>query len=153
MPARLLPPNDELAKLAEKKTAQEIAQTYGVTPQAVYDQLKRMGRAPKRDFTRHDETIPWRLKNDPSHMFHVAAVNLRLLGRRRRGTPLSAAEERRLDGWLTELEERDLVAWYSREHGWHYIPKRKGIDGKDGIPIRRPTQKQLKEQYTSRRSA
>lgn len=154
MSARLLPPGDELKKLAQKMTPKEIADTYGVSPQAVYEQLSRLGlSSSRRRVVRHDDTIPWRLKSDASHMWHVAATNLRLLGRRRRELPLTEMQETRLDAWLAELEERDLVAWYSREHGWHYIPKRKGVDGRDGIPIRRPTQKQLQEQAKIRRTA
>lgn len=101
---RRLPPGDDLLKLVEAGvTRKEIAQKYGVTPEAVRQALDKAG-APRPETTRlsHAHYMPWRIRADHTHS--ILAKRLRLLSRHRQGVGLSANEQRQLDEWVAFME-------------------------------------------------
>lgn len=141
MPARrILPPDDVLlALVSEGLTQQEIAdrltQETGrkVTRSAVSVALHRAG-ATKEAPPRYRDTLPWRVRSE--HLGAYPARMLRSLGRRRAGLAMKADDERRLDGWLTDVSYEDVVVAYSPKAGFLYVPRDERDDGQDGIPIR-----------------
>lgn len=64
------------------------------------------------------------------HRALYPARMLRFEQRRRGGRPLDARQEGYLDAWIEKLTTDDLVVHYEAETdiGWHYVPRRPGID-------------------------
>lgn len=88
------------------------------------------------DGNRYEDTIPWRVKNE--HLREYPPRMLRLLGRRRSGLDLNEDEDRRLDSWLSRLDNENAVVAYDPEapaEGFVYV-EREPNDPED-IPIRR----------------
>lgn len=85
-PPRLLPDDDTLRRLHEKRidgrriTHVEIAEMYGVKPNAVYNRFRAMGLT--HDRNRYKDLLPWTVATKHRHSY--PAECLRLEGRRRR---------------------------------------------------------------------
>lgn len=141
MPAHaLLPPVSELVRLRDRGlTQQEIAdKVYELTGNyvarsTVAAALVRAGKSQPK--TRWAEELPWRVARE--HLMETPARFLRDLGRQRAGLPLPEDRTRRLNNWLDTLDAEGAVVGYSPSRGFLYVPRRK-VDGRDGIPIRRP---------------
>ena len=46
--------------------------------------------------------------------------------------------ERLFHEWMADLADRNLVVAYRPDRGFFYTNPRPGLDGRDGIPVRRP---------------
>lgn len=117
-------------QIADKVSAMENVTVKRATVSAA---LSRAGLAASQ--ARYADQIPWRVA--PEHAMEYPARMLRLLGRRSLWNDLSDRDARRLDSWLNQLEELGAVVAYSPDRGFLYVAKRDGIDGDNGIPIRR----------------
>lgn len=95
-----------------------------------------------RRITRDDTLIPWAVNVE--HRWGYPLAMLRVEARRRAGMELRETDASRLEAWKANLEETNAVVHYDpdTEEGWHYVPRRKGID-KDLIrePEHRTTQR------------
>jgi hypothetical protein len=131
---RVLPPDEQLLKMREDKTYDEIAGIYGVTKSAVAWRFKAMGRTREQPSYKHIR--PWRVRAEHEHAH--PSLMLRLYGRREAGRDLTPAQERMLDRWLQEVRAADVVIGYDPEFppnpaspktgGWFYVKRRKGLD-------------------------
>lgn len=123
MPApRLLPDNDVLVQMRRQgATYAEIAKTYGVSEQAVYNRL-RQARA-VTPTPRHRDFLPWTVKRE--HTFALDAQVLRLLSRETREgrDAIPASKRGMVDNWLRRLREEDAVVCYDRERGFFHAPR------------------------------
>ena len=72
--------------------------------------------------------LPWTIKAEHKDLY--MAKMLRALARRRSGETLPATLGKRLDAWLSRLEEKDAVVHYDArtDEGWHYVDRREDID-------------------------
>lgn len=141
MPAvRLLPDVQTLQRyLDEGLTHQQIADRVfmetgnRVSRSSVSAAISRAGLS--AEGTRYQDVIPWRVS--VRHIKEYPVRMLRLLGRRRSGGVLTAAEDARLQRWLDTLVEEDAVVAYApdAEVGFHYIDR--GPDDPVDVPIRR----------------
>jgi hypothetical protein len=135
MPAKILPPTSTLRALVEKGlTHQQIADAiskdtgYTVSRSAVSAALHRANETTRAK--RYVDELPWVVHE--RHQTHYAARMLRLLGRRRAGITNSEESNKRLDSWLSQLEEAGAVVAYDPKtpEGFHYTfgePNHKGI--------------------------
>ena len=138
---RLLPPNDELARLVKAgythvEIADYIRETTGVrvSRSTVSCALSRAGLATAGN--RFREELPWRVK--AAHLTQYPARMLRLLGRQRAGIDLTDAEAERLEAWIESLQEKGLVVAYAPEYeGFIYVFADEIGDGANGVPIRK----------------
>jgi hypothetical protein len=131
---RALPPDEQLLKLREDKTYDEIAAIYGVTKSAVSWRFKAMGRTREQPSYKH--LRPWRVRAEHEHAH--PSLMLRLYGRREAGKVLPPTQERMLERWLQEVRAADVVVGYHpdfppnpaspRTGGWFYVKRRKGRD-------------------------
>lgn len=108
---------------------QQIADHYGVTREAVRQQLQKHGIKSPRERADHGRYIPWRVRLD--HAGDYLVKRLRSYSRRQQGWPLSEAESRLLDEWIEVMEGANrwgvpLSVWYSREDGFWVDPRRPG---------------------------
>lgn len=117
----------QIAEWVERKTGQRIS------PASVGAALSRAGKTKVRP--RYDKHLPWVVH--AQHMHHYAARMLRVMGRRDSGLHVSAEDLRRLDSWLSSLEEAQAVVAYvpDSDEGFYYVD---GRPTKDGIPILPP---------------
>jgi hypothetical protein len=137
---KILPPVSELQKMVDKgMTHAEIASKleeqlgHKVARSSVSAALSRAGRT--QEGNRYSEEIPWKIKGE--HLLQYPARMLRLLGRRNLGLPLTDEQTARLDNWLANLREKNLVVAYSETAGLLYVDADEIHDGEEGIPIRR----------------
>lgn len=138
---RVLPRDATLLAMVEsgmthQQIADHVAATTGVkvSRAAVSLALSRAGvTANQRSYK---DVVPWRVAEQFQDKYPVRM--LRLLGRRRRGEPLSEDQVKRLDSWLGQLEAEDLVVAYapSTPTGLIYVVADEPGDRPDGIPIR-----------------
>ena len=105
-----------------------------ITRSSVSAAISRAGIT-KTQGIRYTEELPWRVSGD--HLLAYPARMLRLLGRRRHSAGLKPEESDRLDAWLRHLAAEGAVVAYHPTRGFLYVPARPGVDGTDGIPIRR----------------
>jgi hypothetical protein len=141
MPVKTLPDQDVRRLLKQGLGPTEIARALAevgihVTPNAVTMWATRHHIAPRT--RRYNSMIPWKVA--PRHKHLWAAKMLRLEGRRRAGDVLSEAQLRMLDKWkinMAALCEGGAVIHYDPDlllsgqtapQGWHYVPRRPGID-------------------------
>ena len=119
----------EIAEKLEAKLGHKVARS------SVSAALSRAGKT--SEGTRYSQEIPWRVKGE--HLLQYPARMLRLLGRKNLGLPLSDEQSHRLDNWLANLREKNLVVAYSESVGLIYVDADEVHDGHEGIPIRRRT--------------
>jgi hypothetical protein len=139
---RLLPPAQELKKLVDlgythADIAEHVFVTTGiqVARSAVSAALSRAGLT-TRDGVRYKDELPWRVKAE--HLTQYPARMLRLLGRRRGGLELLDDETARLDAWLENLADNELVIAYCPDGGgFLYVDADEVGDGSHGVPIRK----------------
>lgn len=134
-PPTLVPDKTTLRRLlAQGHTHAEIARMYGVTREAISGAARRYGLS--TDKVRHKDTLPWRVRGQ--HSMEYPARMLRLLGRRRKGQSMNAAQAAELDGFLARLKRDNSIVAYDPESitGFNYIDA-KWKDHDEDIPIRR----------------
>lgn len=141
---RLVPSYTELALMRDsgmthQQIADELSRRHGrrVARSTVSAAIHRSGelRVPRH---RYDDTIPWTVP--VAHAAEYPARMLRLLGRRTHGLPLRDEERVRLERWLAELEEREVIVAFcpnppTDEPAFHYITAA-AKDHDDPVPIR-----------------
>ncbi len=139
---RILPPASELQKMVEKgmthaQIASKLSRETGhkIARSTVSAALSRAGASDTG--TRYADEIPWRVRGE--HLTQYPVRMLRLLGRRNKKIDLRDDEAQRLDNWLANLRDKNLVVAYSPEVGFMYVEADEVHDGSDGIPIRRRT--------------
>lgn len=139
---RILPPTAELQKMVDKgmthaQIAQKLSEKTGhkIARSTVSAALSRAGSSDQG--TRYSDEIPWRVKGE--HLTQYPVRMLRLLGRRNKKIELKDDEAQRLDSWLANLSQQNLVVAYSPEKGFLYVEADEVHDGEGGIPIRRRT--------------
>lgn len=137
---RLLPSDSALQRMVERgmthqqiadKVGEEIGQT--ISRSSVAAALSRAGLT--EPAPRYRDELPWRVAQE--HLIEYPARMLRLLGRRRSGMQMTPRDSQRLDTWLGQLAESGAVVAYSPDRGFLYVPAREGVDGVNGVPIRR----------------
>ncbi|WP_404386635.1 hypothetical protein LL946_08700 [Knoellia locipacati] len=81
-----------------------------------------------RRIARNDDLIPWAVR--PEHRWAYPLAMLRVEARIRAGLTLRSVDEQRLAMWHINLAEADAVVHYDPDtvDGWHYVPRRDGID-------------------------
>jgi hypothetical protein len=127
---RTLPPVAELLAMREQgMTAQAIADQYGVSKGAVWQQLRKAGATGTGK--RYGHLIPWTVRKE--HEQHKAVVMLRLMGQQE-SKELRLDQQRRLDRWLSDLQMKKQVVAYDPEHGFWYAAQREC----DTFPISEP---------------
>jgi hypothetical protein len=135
-PPTLVPDKTTLRRLIDDGyTHAQIGVMYGVTREAISGAARRYGLSSQR--SRHDDTLPWKVR--AVHAMEYPARMLRLLGRRRKGSAMNAAEASELDGWLAKLERDGTIVAYQpsdEQFGFKYIPV-KYKDHDEDVPIRR----------------
>lgn len=77
---------------------------------------------------RNDDLIPWAIEEKHRWAYPVAV--LRMEARQRAGVELTPTDAGRLAAWKAQLAAGDLVVHYDpeTEEGWHYVPRRPGVD-------------------------
>lgn len=129
MPAeRILPNDDELARLAKSMTHQQIADKISrekgvrVSRTAVSAALSRAGLTNR---VRYADVIPWpRIKAEHNH--HYALQMLRVKARIDAGLKVSKDLRERFESWSQRLHNDKAVVAYSpnTERGFFYVHKR-----------------------------
>lgn len=119
----------QIASKLSRETGHKIARS------TVSAALSRAGASDTG--TRYADEIPWRVRGE--HLTQYPVRMLRLLGRRNKKIDLRDDEAQRLDNWLANLRDKNLVVAYSPEVGFMYVEADEVHDGSDGIPIRRRT--------------
>ncbi|MGC5019781.1 hypothetical protein [Micromonospora sp. DT47] len=73
-------------------------------------------------------TVAWAVRRE--HRYHHILHMLRTEARRRAGEPIPAAQLKKLEGWLRNLSEQDVVVHYDpdTEQGWWLVHRRPGVD-------------------------
>lgn len=132
MPARKLPPNDELMRFVRSgMTYEAIAdhlrkQGVDVTPQAVSVAVSRAGLADRRPT--YVEWIPWKVNAE--HMKSYPALMLRAYARYldsgKDWDSLRPDQRSRLRNWLVMLADENKVVNYNPERGFYLVPRREG---------------------------
>lgn len=71
---------------------------------------------------------PWAVRGE--HRWCYAMTMLRMEGLRRAGAELTARDTERLEVWIANLREGDLVVHYEpdTDHGFVHVPRRPGVD-------------------------
>lgn len=130
---RLIPvSNDKVAALLrEGKTAQELADLWGVQTQTVWKASRLGGYAAGQDVTRVS-LLPVFVSGPRAHA--PAARGLRALARVRAGEELKPRDKTRFENWLKERDETGTVVEYDEDcpanpaspthGGWHYETRR-----------------------------
>lgn len=77
----------------------------------------------ERRLHRDRELIPWRVKKE--HRWEYPLAMLRLVARQRRGDKLRESDQQKLDSWLKQMKEQDLVVYYDpeTEPGFFLVPR------------------------------
>lgn len=136
---RRLPGPDVLLKhIKTGLTNKQIADLYGVSPEAVRQavnreavqrELEREGieRGPKR--VSHRRYMPWRIRADHAH--DIVAKRLRLYSRAEQGLPLADAERRQLVEWKEYMDGGNrwrvpLSVHYEISEGFWLAPRQAG---------------------------
>jgi hypothetical protein len=95
--------------------AWERESNYRVSRSAISMAIERYGlKEYARTRPNYSDMLPWTVSVE--HRHHIDARMLRLEGRRRAGGELHPDEQRWLDAWKRELEEKDAVVHYERNH-------------------------------------
>lgn len=133
MPARKIVNVDEArAWIVEGKSYQWIIEQYRErydveTTVAMWSNFRRRQGVSTRN-VRDEGLIPWRV--EAPHRRAYLAEMLRLEARARADAKLSDRERHRLGLFRANLAENDAVIHYDpeSENGFHYVPRRAGID-------------------------
>lgn len=141
MPPRKLPSDEVLRRWREDEnlTYKQIHQRLqergiNVGLSAVGVALSRLGAT---DRIRYDDWLPWpRIAIEHNQAWE--ATMLRAGARLARNLPVDANTEKLFTQWMAELEDKGAVVAYREDRGFFYTAPREGIDGVDGIPVRRP---------------
>lgn len=139
MPAvRKLPDNEVLQRLVNQGFKYgQIGAMYSVGEQAVYRQMQRANKTrPRAD---RKSFIPWKVATQ--HNRCKVINNLRALAAKEAGETLEVGEARRLELWLQQLREADVVVCYDRNQpptpgnpkGGFYYSKRRPSDDPGSI--------------------
>lgn len=131
-----VPDRLELKRLLDKGlTQKEIAERFGVSRSAIAMAKMTYGLEAGKTRERFADMLPWTLQ--PEHRMHWDARMLRLEARRQRGQDLTDDELRWLQGWRSDLDEKNAVVMYNgrTREGFHWVPRR---DEDEGSVIRRP---------------
>lgn len=114
---RKLPPTEvlEVLRLDQRRTLAEIADMYGVTREAVRQQLRKAGIA-IRPWTRFADEVPWKIAEE--HRTAHPLNMLRALARIQRGMEISEPRRQEAMRWAQSLRRQGLVVGY----GWHRTP-------------------------------
>lgn len=126
---------EEIIRLLEQGfTRTEIAEAYGVTPQAVSWHLTDPSKGRKYLDPRQQamEHLPWEVRSEHKKAgpFQKLRIHIKYvaLGEQK----LSSVERRKLRNWYAELEELDVVLEYDpkippsprmQTGGWRYVPR------------------------------
>lgn len=96
---------------------------WNITRSAVAMALKREGVPPVRPRPRYEEELPWEVAEE--HQRKTDAQILRFWARRRHNLPLQPEQESKLENWLRQLDEADVVIIYDREtpEGFWWMPR------------------------------
>lgn len=130
----ILPDSSTLRNLRRDGwTYQAIADQYGVSVSAVYQQLRDIPGvvAPR---ARYVNALPWTVAVEHKDSKHAEA--LRHLARRTAGGTLLPAKDRALDKWLAEREADGCVVDYDRDAGFRLVRRRKS-DGDGYVRVRK----------------
>ena len=94
----------------------------------------RHRRGLDRRIARDDQLIPWEVKTEHRHNYHLTM--LRVEARKRAGLELRPTDVKRLKSWLDELSELNAVVLYDADtpDGFYLVPRKAG----DGDLIREP---------------
>lgn len=117
------------------QTDKQIAETYGISVQAVSARRTRLGLVRKRFSRQVNEGLATRwtihtTQGRGSHHNHHAIKCLRVWLRFRLGDQdLSEVQIQQAEGWVAELWQQNKVLCYDPEQGWYYRP-RKPRDGR-----------------------
>ncbi len=154
MPARKLPDNHKLIRLAEMGlTHGQIAEVVGlltgesVSRPGVTLALHRAGYGKRNP--RYTNEVPWKVRT--GHLNEWPLRMLRLLGRRNAGVALNPRDEARLNRWLSQLHRINAVVGYCPETqpGCYYVLADESQDEINGAPVR-PRELMLVEVQSSR---
>lgn len=142
-PEQRVPSKDVLRRwkeegLTQAQMAERTLAEYGhrVTRSAIAQALSRYGLS--KTYHRYEDTCPWQV--NPLHISAAPLRNLRLLGKRLAGHDMTEAEERRLDWFLGNLTEKNLIVGYDPADdgpGFVYINAEYRDHDDQDIPIRR----------------
>jgi transcriptional regulator with XRE-family HTH domain len=143
MPAiKKLPDSATLNRLRKQGwTQKELAETYKVSPSAVWKALQRGGYT--ESVPTYRELIPWQVED--VHKTTAIMERFRSIVKQKHGGVLEEDEEIRLNRWLRDLEANGLVVAYhpdappnsASSKGGFYYTQRKPED--DWI-VRRPAE-------------
>lgn len=110
---RELPPAEIIVKMLESGwTRAEVANEFGVTPAAVTHSLDRHGVEKPRVVTYRD-IFPYRVET--RHRNAQVMHRLRTLAKIESGIPVTEIEQERLEAWLANMREADVVLTYHPE--------------------------------------
>lgn len=141
MPARKLPPKDDLVQMSRsgmthREIAEQVSRDIGepVTRAAVTLALSRAG-VPHQNL-RYEDEIPWTVSSE--HINEWPLRMLRLLGRSNRGLELTDEQHDQLTRWLRRMHANNAVVAYcpTAMPGCYYILADESADEPNGIPIR-----------------
>lgn len=141
MPAiKKLPDSATLRRMrTQGYTQRDIAETYHTGESAVWKALNRAGYT--EPLATYKDILPWEISDE--HKGTAIMERFRAIVKQKKGAVLRPEEETRLNLWLRELEENELVVNYhpdappnsaSSKGGFYYIPKSE----QDDWIIRRP---------------
>ncbi len=123
--------DSELDSLLRRHTQAEVAQMYGVSPQAVSKAIRDRNLNAERRVS-YKQYIPWRIKMD--HQESYPHRMLRLWAMSENGKDLTGKQARQLERFVAKLQEDGTVVHYEpdfpAEAGgpWLYLPRREGVD-------------------------
>lgn len=127
---KTLPETAELVRLHDGGMSYaDIAERFGVTKGAVY---LRMRKAGETTAAKRYDVIPWRVAEEHDKAHPLAM--LRLWARAEAGGELTDAQRGRAERWAADLQRRNLVLHYDRQHGFGYVPRR----DVDRFPVSNP---------------
>ena len=141
---RILPSDRELVWMRDQgmthqQIADEVSRKTGhkIARSTVSVALARAGESDHR--RRFRDTIPWQVPTRFQAEYPLRM--LRLLGRQRRGMPMSEDEQVRLDSWLAKRVSEDTVVVFcpdvpAGEPGFHYVTAAARDHDDEGLPIR-----------------
>ena len=107
---------------------QEIADTYGVTAQAV-SKAVRDRNIPYQTRISYKMYIPWRIKTEHSRTHYLHRM-LQLYARDMSGKPLTPKQAGQLRRFKDRMDADKAVVHYDPDHPdvWLAVPRRDGID-------------------------
>ncbi len=141
---RILPSDRELVWMRDQgmthqQIADEVSRKTGhkIARSTVSVALARAGESDHR--RRFRDTIPWQVPTRFQAEYPLRM--LRLLGRQRRGMPMSEDELTRLESWMGKRETEGTVVVFcpgvpAGEPGFHYVPDVARDHDDEGLPIR-----------------